>query len=283
MRHHVALLATVAGLACRPAPRNPGPGDDSPNKQAPTITITANDFAFGAPDTAWSGYAQLEFVNAGRLLHHAMLLRVDGGHTLQDVFQVLSSLRPGKRYPAWLTEAGGLNPPDVADTARATLRLDPGRYAIVCFIDIPDEVPHFMKGMMRELIVQPSPASEGEPPRHDARMALREYDFDIQPALTAGPQVLRVENVGTQPHEFALVQLAPGKHLAHLDLWMAGGFRGDMPGRLLSGAGGLSPGGVMWVHLDLQPGQYALLCFTPDANDGKPHRRHGMVREITVH
>ena len=33
---------------------------------------------------------------------------------------------------------------------------------------------------------------------------------------------------------------------------------------------------------DFAPGKYGLICFLPDAKDGKPHLAHGMVREITV-
>jgi uncharacterized cupredoxin-like copper-binding protein len=32
----------------------------------------------------------------------------------------------------------------------------------------------------------------------------------------------------------------------------------------------------------LTPGRYAIVCFVPDAKDGKPHEMHGMVREFTV-
>lgn len=30
------------------------------------------------------------------------------------------------------------------------------------------------------------------------------------------------------------------------------------------------------------PGDYGLICFVPDAKDGKPHLVHGMVKTIKV-
>ena len=33
---------------------------------------------------------------------------------------------------------------------------------------------------------------------------------------------------------------------------------------------------------DLAPGDYGLICFVPDAKDGKPHLMHGMMKQITV-
>jgi hypothetical protein len=42
------------------------------------------------------------------------------------------------------------------------------------------------------------------------------------------------------------------------------------------------PGAHAFVDLDLEPGEYGLICFLPDMKDGKPHFHHGMVKKITV-
>jgi len=34
--------------------------------------------------------------------------------------------------------------------------------------------------------------------------------------------------------------------------------------------------------VDLTPGTYALLCFAPDAKDGKAHTEHGMITQFEV-
>jgi hypothetical protein len=36
------------------------------------------------------------------------------------------------------------------------------------------------------------------------------------------------------------------------------------------------------MTLDLVPGDYVLVCYVPDAHDGKPHLAHGMIRELVV-
>jgi hypothetical protein len=36
------------------------------------------------------------------------------------------------------------------------------------------------------------------------------------------------------------------------------------------------------VTVELARGDYVLLCFVPDAADGKPHVAHSMVRQIRV-
>jgi hypothetical protein len=34
--------------------------------------------------------------------------------------------------------------------------------------------------------------------------------------------------------------------------------------------------------VDLASGNYGLICFVPDAKDGKPHLAHGMMQDFKV-
>jgi hypothetical protein len=34
--------------------------------------------------------------------------------------------------------------------------------------------------------------------------------------------------------------------------------------------------------MEFTPGEYGMLCFIPDAKDGKPHIAHGMMKQFTV-
>ena len=45
----------------------------------------------------------------------------------------------------------------------------------------------------------------------------------------------------------------------------------------------LSEAGVpnYWT-VDLKPGTYVLVCFIPDAKDGKPHLAHGMMKVVEI-
>ena len=36
------------------------------------------------------------------------------------------------------------------------------------------------------------------------------------------------------------------------------------------------------AYVDLAPGNYGLICFIPDAKDGKPHFMHGMATQFSV-
>jgi hypothetical protein len=42
------------------------------------------------------------------------------------------------------------------------------------------------------------------------------------------------------------------------------------------------PGAHSFIEVDLPEGEYGLLCFIPDAKDGKPHFEHGMAKTTRV-
>jgi hypothetical protein len=99
--------------------------------------------------------------------------------------------------------------------------------------------------------------------------------------VRAGKRTIRVHNVGTQPHEIELVQLAPGASLGDFMKWMEK-MEGPPPGKALGGVAGIDPGMSQYFSQNFTPGEYALICFLPDAKDGKPHFAHGMVQQISV-
>jgi hypothetical protein len=37
-----------------------------------------------------------------------------------------------------------------------------------------------------------------------------------------------------------------------------------------------------YFEADLAPGDYGMICFVPDAKDGKPHFAHGMIQQFKV-
>jgi hypothetical protein len=151
---------------------------------------------------------------------------------------------------------------------------------MLCFVDTPDHVPHFAKGMMHAFTVTPS-SNMGAEPAADATVALSDYTFTVTGTLNAGQHSIKVTNSGPQPHELELVRFAPGKTTKDLVAWMAK-FDGPPPGDAIGGLSGVIPTGSGTFSVDLTPGNYAFICFFPDAKDGKTHLEHGMVKEFAV-
>lgn len=270
----------VAGLMLPVACAKPAPQTAGPN----VVTITATDYAFGAPDSIPAGLTTLRLVNQGKELHHASLIRLKEGKTIAD-FQagLQAAMQSHTPPPPWISFAGGPNAVTPGDTGLTTETLEPGSYVFVCWIPTADGTPHIMKGMMHGMVVTAARGPAAPEPAADLSIKLTDYDFALSAPLQPGTHTIRVENGGAQPHETVITALAPGKSLQDFIAWEKGGEKGPLPtGKWLGGVVGLDVGGHAEFTATFAAGNYLLLCFWPDAKDGKPHIVHGMARQISV-
>jgi uncharacterized cupredoxin-like copper-binding protein len=257
------------------APATPAAAYDPTSRVA---TVIAKDFAFEAPDSLPAGWTTFRMLNEGTNLHHAVLFRLDGGKTIADAQAALKVPGP---LPAWLIEVGGPNAPNPKAESNATIDLKPGDYAMFCFIDIPEKTPHFMKGMVRPLKVTAATTASSAPVA-DVVLSLADYSFTVKSGtLSSGKHVVQVVNDGPQGHEVEIVKLAPGKTMKDLAAWMAK-FEGPPPADAIGGIVGIAKAATGYFNVELSAGNYALICFVPDAKDGKAHLEHGMIKEFTV-
>lgn len=270
---YISGILAVALTACaRPAATPAGPH---------VVTIIATDFAFSAPDTIPAGLTTFKMANQGQEPHQAVVV----GGVGKGWDEIRAAVVAAGPIAPWLIFPAGPGVVATGDSSNATARLEPGNYFIVCFLPSPDGTPHVMKGMVRRLVVAPAPLSTSAPaaePQADVTVTLADYGFGLSAPLTAGTHTIQVKNAGPQVHELNIEQLAPGKSLADVQRWMAGGMKGEPPTRPVGGFEGPSVGMVGWFTVTLAPGKYLLICYVPDAKDGKPHVAHGMVQEITV-
>jgi len=246
--------------------------------KARVVQITGEDFKFDAPDVIPSGLTEFRFLNKGPSLHHMAIVKLTGGKTIDDLETALANPGGGPP-PEWLKEMGGPNAPDPGLESNATMMMEPGNYALICFVDIGGP-PHFAKGMLRPLRVVASKAAVPKP-KPDLTVSLVDYNFKLTSPIRAGNRTIRVHNIGRQVHEVELVQLAPGKTFSDFITWMEK-MEGPPPAKALGGIAGMEPGLTEYFTYNFTPGNYALVCFVPDARDGKPHFAHGMVQHITV-
>lgn len=288
--HHLSRLGFLALSFALGSCRSDKPADDvSPPASAAAgagqaalahaphvLTVIAGDYSFDAPAEAPAGLTAIRLVNRGPSLHHIQLMRLEEGKTLADFLAALKGGHP----PTWAVPAGGPAPPEVGDTSTTIEALQPGNYALVCFIPARDGMPHVMKGMSRELKVV-GPVRNAAEPDADVVVTLVDYDFQLSRPLKAGRHTIRVENNASQPHEIAIIRLNPGKKPADFAAWGMNPV-GPQPGTIHGGLSGIMPGSHSFVEVDLPPGEYGLLCFLPDAGDGKPHFEHGMMKPTSV-
>src|SRR5215217_1637426 len=200
----VAAVATLSG-AMRANVVGEGPKTAKPN----VVTVIARDYAFQAPDTLIAGRTTLRLKNEGPDFHHIWQMRLDAGKRLSDLSQAMSV--PGATLPKWATDVGGPNSPMPGGEVSATLDLEPGVYVMACVIPSQtDGKPHFMKGMVKEVIVTPARGGvqqAGQPlPAVDVTMTLTDYSFDMSAPITAATKSIRIRNSAEQAHEAVILK-----------------------------------------------------------------------------
>jgi plastocyanin len=257
----------------------------TPRPTTPVVTIHAKDFAFSGPKTVKaSGPITFRLINDGKELHHVTIVKLAKGKTMKDVAEAMKKKGPP---PSWMTDVGGPNPAVPGGTAEATLNLEPGEYALFCFIPSPGSaMPHMAKGMVSSITVEADAAAgpqQAGAPVADVTMNASDYKFDLSKPLTAGKHMINFVNNAQQSHEVVVVELAPGKTAADVSKWLDKDMmKGPPPGKTVGGMAAMAKGRSGMFPLDLKAGNYALLCFVPDAKDGKPHNMHGMVQQVVV-
>lgn len=244
------------------------------------VTFTAADNSFSGPETLPAGWTQLRLVNEGPDFYHIQLVRLSADKSVEDLVAVLEE-NPVR--PAWAELYGGPNPSIPGQSSEAFVELEPGNYALIDTVPDKSGTPHLHQGMFKALTVTPVDESTAVEPQADVTLNMLDFSYSLSKPLTAGQHTIRVNNKGQQPHEVFLARLAPGKGVNDLLASLAP----DAPSeaidwQALGGVSVIEPGAHSYFSVDLEAGNYALICFAPDHDSGAPHFMMGMAQEFTI-
>jgi hypothetical protein len=236
---------------------------------------------FSMPDTLPAGRVTLVMRNTGQEPHHAQLLRLKDGITLE---QFMSALAQGEGPALALVSAeGGPGPVPPNGQSEVTLDLRDGTYVTICFIPSPDGIPHLAKGMVKPLQVTTPPAPTGPAPASAATMTMKDFSFEMPSTLPAGRNTFQIVSAGpNQIHELTFARLQPGQTVESVQQYWAGGAAGPPPYVTLGGMQAMDPNRTGWTTIDLTPGAYIAICVVPDPGSGKRHVELGMIHPFTV-
>ena len=148
------------------------------------------------------------------------------------------------------------------------MNLEPGQYAFLCFVDIPDHVMHFTKGMVRGLKVTAGAAAAAPEPTSDVVVNLSDYAFTVQEPDRRKAPFPDFVNKGPQAHEIEIVRLAPGKTAKDFMSFIAK-MDGPPPGNALGGVAGFLSGRTQLYDRRLDAGQLLAHLLHSDMKDGK--------------
>ncbi|MBI4339950.1 MAG: hypothetical protein HY680_08360 [Chloroflexi bacterium] len=281
----LALVAAAAVMGCSSTPA------------VPVVSLAASDYGFSAPASVPGGLTRLSMTNKGKEDHHAQLLRLNDGvtqaqfqSTLQDALKAVPQEGEAALFRIFgiVTFTGGPSTAMPGKTNEALANLATGEYVLVCFIAGQDGVPHLAKGMVQPLTVTAAPAKAPAAPASAATVKLNDFAFVGAPAtLSKGKSTIKVENSGKEPHEMAVFRLKGinAGQLREILTAPPGGAApsGPPPFESAGGYQAIMPGMSGWATLDLEPGNYALVCFVPSpAKEGAPHVALGMLSSFAV-
>jgi hypothetical protein len=266
MRKLIPLAALVFTLvACGGTESNTDSAAEAPAKKQSkdnTVELSGGEYSYLVPESVPGGWTTLAFENTGKEPHEFALAKLANGMTMEDVEAYLADPAAQQQPPpAWVEIRAGIPTLDSGEEAALSQQLEPGRYALICFLPDPKGVPHFARGMVRELVV------EG-----DARAAAPKADatLSLGPGLTApdvegGKRTLELRNDGDEPASVFLTAFEPGKTEADLTRWEENGLRGPAPATFLGGAIDVPPHSTVYYTITLDKGrEYTLL---DDEND----------------
>lgn len=275
----VAMMLTgaLAIPACGDDDSGAGGESAAPQKLGVEVAEQGKDkFRLNAPKSVRAGLVEISLrTPAGKATHDAQLIRVEGGHSADEVVTAVAA-GEGAPIPRWLVPAGGVGQTEAGATGRATQRLSPGKYYILDTGEPEgDNVKsYFETGAVTALEVT-GEASTGKLPETTAKITAKDYTFTAR-GLKAGANQIRFENAGKEPHHLLAFRYRKGATLADV--------KRDFFPYLHPPVGmpTLEPGTQQVAELDLKRGKYALVCFSSDRKGGPPHMAKGMIVEASV-
>ncbi len=264
------------------------------------VEITTADYAFIAPDTIPSGWITFVLNNSKAIhVHEISISKLPNGIGYQDYTQdfegswekILKELQDGQiersgilsreeaLLPSWadgvkyICSRGLVSP---GRKASRTVFLEPGQYAMECWVKTQDGAIHISKGMTSPLTVTKDKAGSLEP-RPPEKISVLENRIETawKPAVGKHSFALFLEkdSAGYPLHNnIHLIRLDPETDLAKVNKWLdwyhVGGLRSPAPAVFLGGLSiytskvGKHPG---YFTVDItEPGQYAWIVQVPE-------------------
>ena len=283
----------VVVVACTPA----GDADRDQPPVPNVVSLSTSEYAFQAPDTIPAGWTTFRMHNHGRELHYGHIVRLDSGRTVKEAVDAYAeAIRTSGPRPKWVTRFGGPGGTAPGDSSSVTQSLEPGSYVWICPVEDEGGNPHFGKGEFKAFVVHTATgvvADRAAPPNATMVVHLKDFSFELGDSLRAGRHTIRVENTGIEPHDLALLRLAPGKTIEDVQRWLnperarRTGESEDPPPpletlvTLAGGVAAIAPKMEVFFDANITPGDYVLVCMAT-APDGRSHIEHGMIQQFSV-
>lgn len=239
----------------------------------PEATYVAGEYRFDGPDTLPAGWVTLRITNAGHELHQLQVVKLADKKSVPDI--ILTLTEHPDEIPSWMHPFGGPNGVMPGGEALATVHLAPGQYLLICLVPDKDGVFHVIRGMHKAVTVTPTTGRPAKEPKAAVTITAKDYVFIVSGEIRAGDRMVRVDNVGTQPHEVLLVELPSDKTIHDFAVTPPESHDGT-EGRPVGGLASIGAGMHGYFSYAFRPGRYGIICLFPD-EIGRLHFTRGML------
>ncbi len=232
--HHVRLMSSCTMLLLVGASGRSAAQAAAVSLPGNVVDVQAAEFFFVAPDTIAAGVTTFRLLQTGMLaarlkagvtgralvadkgddtrgFHMLWVVRLDSGKTVADLFR---AARTGERRTPWARQMGGAASAHPPLTTNATIDLEPGRYALVCYVGSAREDRsryHLMHGMARSLTVVTKAGPRAPAPKVDVVATITgEGVVAFSKPVRAGRTVFRVQNDTDREWEFKFQRVPDG-------------------------------------------------------------------------
>lgn len=234
-----------------------------------TVSVTAEGLS--APETLPAGLVTLNFEAPAEAPLISIFARLGEGITPEALMAGLFEDPAGIAPQVTFKGSPFLLP---GQSTNITYNLESGEYIL---LNVGAEMPQ-----VAMISVTGDASPESVEPDADLNITMVDFGYGLPLTIPAGQHIWRVENVGKQWHEMAVVAVEPGTTLDDIRATLASG---EEPGAPVFALMPMNSGEQTWMQVSLEPGTYAIVCHLPDimqAAEGHIHHELGMLQLITV-
>jgi len=257
----------------------------APTTLALSISEAGDASKFAGPASIAGRVVTVRLTNNGRSPHGAQLVRILGGHTIEQALKTLGS--QSHKTPAWLRAEGGVGVALPGSSASATVILPAGHYAVIDFAGAeeskggpPAFAPLTVTAGRAGALPSTGTTITAANPSKD------HYKWQISGPLKVGANAVTFVSKGSSAlHELNAVRITGNESTAQIVKALES--NGPPPSYVDPASKDktavLDGGRSLTTQLTLsKPGRYVFFCHLTDRDGGKPHFAEGLITTVTV-
>ena len=290
------LIFSLVLINCKPKAEQKEPIDEV--KSDAVVHVVSEGMDIQMPDTLTAGWHTFKFHNKSPDEHFILFDKYPEGKNIHDSEkEVAPAFQKGMdlimqgdmdaamaafgELPAWFSEivfTGGTGLISPGLTAETTMKLEPGTYAVECYVKMPNGMFHTSMGMIVPLIVTEEVSDGTEPEANVTINVSGETGFTVTGSFVKGEQIAKVYFEDQKAHEnfvghdVNLVKVEDGVDITILETWINWSIPDGLvsPGpegfTFLGGVNDMPAGSTGYFKVNLEPGNYVLIAEVPNTS-----------------